>query len=30
LVRRVCRDPGPRLLFVSSVVAAALTSYIAF
>ena len=29
-VRRVCRDPGPRLLFVSSLVAAALTSYLAF
>ena len=30
LVRRVCRDAGPRLLFVSSLIAAAAGSYIAF
>jgi hypothetical protein len=29
-VRRVCRDPGPRLLFASSLVAAAFTSYLVF
>jgi len=30
LLRRVCRDAGPRLLFLSSLVAAAAGSYIAF
>jgi len=29
-VRRICSDPGPRLLFLSSLVAAAASSYIAF
>jgi hypothetical protein len=28
--RRVCRDAGPRLLFISSLVAAAASSYVAF
>ena len=30
LLRRVCRDAGPRLLFVSSLLAAAASGYIAF
>jgi hypothetical protein len=30
LLRRICRDAGPRLLFFSSLVAAAASGYIAF
>jgi hypothetical protein len=30
LLRRICRDAGPRLLFVSSLLAAAASGYIAF
>jgi hypothetical protein len=30
LLRRICRDAGPRLFFISSLLAAAAGSYIAF